>query len=546
MTQLTSKPHFRIRQARTRQSAERYASDSYPPLVSVPTEPDPAEKTGEHRAPSATSLHGNGAPDASLDSNGSAEHIHRSAHQPAISHRLLPTVRATAAFRPDTGGIGPINRPQQQFPQAETSGIASSPAQSRSNEPQLAPGLPAQTSMTPHSVATGKLGEDHETPYVGEILRIQDQIVRRRQRRLLAFYARVTIFIGLPTVLAAIYYAFVATPMYTTRAVFEIHQSGVPQSQAGLGGLFSGSGLTASQDAVAVQEFLTSMDAMVRLDDREGFREHFSDERIDFMQRLPPGATRNDLYRLFGRMVTVGHDPTEGVLRMDVTAADPEVAARFSKVLLALAEERVDERTRPLREDQMQAASQIVIEAESNMRDAQQRVLGLQERLGVLDPASESSSIMSQISTFEVQLNEKRLERLQLLDNAAPNAARLFGVEGDIARLEALVDDLRRQLTDVEGRPGSLAQIASELSMAQLDLETRKLMMQEALTVLESARTDTVRQARYVALSVRPIVPDEPTQPRAIENTLITFFVFSGVYLMASLTVSILREQLVA
>ena len=36
--------------------------------------------------------------------------------------------------------------------------------------------------------------------------------------------------------------------------------------------------------------------------------------------------------------------------------------------------------------------------------------------------------------------------------------------------------------------------------------------------------------------------PDAPSYPRAFEDTLLAFLIFSGIYLMVSLTASILRE----
>ena len=37
-------------------------------------------------------------------------------------------------------------------------------------------------------------------------------------------------------------------------------------------------------------------------------------------------------------------------------------------------------------------------------------MLELQERMGVLDPVAESGMLMSQITTFDTQLREKRLQ----------------------------------------------------------------------------------------------------------------------------------------
>jgi capsular polysaccharide transport system permease protein len=54
------------------------------------------------------------------------------------------------------------------------------------------------------------------------------------------------------------------------------------------------------------------------------------------------------------------------------------------------------------------------------------------------------------------------------------------------------------------------------------------------------------RQTRYITIGVNPVAPDEPTYPRAAENTALAFTIFAGIYLMLSLTVSVLREQVTA
>ncbi|MEO1420950.1 MAG: capsule biosynthesis protein, partial [Pseudomonadota bacterium] len=218
----------------------------------------------------------------------------------------------------------------------------------------------------------------------------------------------------------------------------------------------------------------------------------------------------------------------------------------FSEALIGYAEEQVDQLTGRLREDQMRGATESFEDAESKMVAAQSRVLELQEQLGVLDPKSETASIMSQISTFEGQLAEKQLRLSQLLDNAAPNQARVSGVEGDISRLQTLVAQLRGQLTEERSGETSLARINAQLSMAEVDLQTRTAMMQESLSSLEAARIEANRQVRYLSLGVNPVSPDEPTYPRSFENTLVAFFIFSGIYLMLSLTVAVLREQVSA
>ena len=375
-----------------------------------------------------------------------------------------------------------------------------------------------------------------------EISAMQADIARRRRRKMWGLAGRLTAFVLLPTLLAGLYYTMIATPMYATQSEFVIQQADAPQS-GGMGGLFSGTGFATSQDSITVQSYLQSRDAMLRLDTDHDFIGHFSGPRIDILQRLDEDASNEAAYKVYKKRVSIGYDPTEGIIRMEVAAASPEKSREFSQALINYAEEQVDNLTQRLREDQMAGAVESFEDAESKMVAAQGRVLDIQEQLGVLDPASETSGLMTQITQFEVQLAEKRLQLDQLLDNSQPNEARVSGVRGDIDRLESLIADLRGQMTESNTGAGSLAAISGQLSMAQVDLETRTMMMQEALQQLESARVEANRQVRYLSLGVTPVPPDEPTYPKPFENTLLAFLIFAGIYLMVSLTVSILREQ---
>jgi capsular polysaccharide transport system permease protein len=377
-----------------------------------------------------------------------------------------------------------------------------------------------------------------------EIVAMQRDIVRRRRRRVVLLFTRLAFFVMLPTLLAGYYYFAMATKLYATRAEFVIQQADQPGG--GLGGLFSGTGMATSQDSITVQSYLQSRDAMLRLDAELGFKAHFSQDNIDPLQRLEPGATNEKAYKLYRRNVKIAYDPTEGIVKMEVIAADPQVSAQFSEALIRYAEAQVDQLTQRLREDQMKGARESYADAEAKVLAAQSRVLELQEQLGILDPVTESSMVMQQVATFEVQLQEKRLSLQQLLDNAQPNQARVDGVRGDIARLEALIAQLRSQLTQRNGTTTSLAAVTGQLRIADADLQTRQLMLSQAAQQLETARIEANKQVRYLSMGVRPVAPDEPTYPRALENTILAFLILGGIYLMLSLTASILREQVAA
>lgn len=460
----------------------------------------------------------------------------RMARRLAQKHGLGPTSDYDAVRLLRASGIDPFSRssvlelvvPDEDQPEPKKPASASTP-----------PKLPQKVE---HGATKNLPGApaDAATQRVHEIQKIQQDIAARRRRKLAFLGVRISAFVLIPTFVAFYYYAFVATPMYSTQSSFVIQQA---DAQTVGGGLLGGTALATNLDSIAAQEFLLSLEAMKRLDRDLGFKAHFSGDNVDRLQRLDENSTDAQAYKLFKRNVTVGFDPTEGILRLEVVAADPQVSAAFSEALISYAEENVDELTERKRTDQMSGALESFREAEEKMFAAQNRVLELQQQLGVLDPASETGMVMNQITTFEVQLAEKQLQLSQLLDNTRPNQARVSGVEGDIERLETLIGTLRAQLTEGEAGTRSLASITSQLRIAEVELETRTLMMQESLQQLESARIEANRQVRYLSVGVPPTPPDEAAYPRVFENTVLAFLVFAGIYLMASLTASILREQ---
>ncbi|MGY6534774.1 MAG: capsule biosynthesis protein [Pararhodobacter sp.] len=377
-----------------------------------------------------------------------------------------------------------------------------------------------------------------------EIAKIQRDIASRRRRRLALLAARLMVFVLLPTFLAGWYFYRVATPLYATHTDFVIQQADASNAgPPGLGGLFSGTGLATSQDSVTVQSYLQSREAMRRLDAEEGFKAHFQDTRIDPLRRLAMDASDEAAYRLYSRHVQISYDPTEGVVRMEVIAADPETSERFARALIRYAEEQVDRLTQRLRENQMRDAQASFERAEERTVEAQMRVLEMQERFQVLSSEVEVSLLTQQITTLEGQLNQERLSLEDLLANPRPNAARVAQAERRIAALEGQVTALRGSLTQGGAGSASLARVQREMIMAEADVQTRQLLLAQSLQQLEAARIEAARQVRYLSMGVSPIAPDEATYPRRFENTALAFLIFAGVYLMISMTVSILREQ---
>ncbi len=399
-----------------------------------------------------------------------------------------------------------------------------------------------QTVQRKQTLPSTELGQDNPAERrASEIRRIQKDIAKRRRRNMASLFGRLAIFVMLPTIAAGYYFYVMATPMYGTKSEFVIQQAESAGSSGGLGGLFSGTGLATQTDSTTVQSYMTSREAFIRLDEDHGFTEHFSDPEIDGLQRLAEGASREDAYGVFQDHVQIGYDPTEGILKMEVIAADPFKSQEFSEALISYAEEQVDQLTIRVREDQMDGARINYEAAVERRAEALAALVAIQEEVQQGDPVTEAAALQQRITTLQIELDQERLNLASLLENRRPNESQVNSVETQISLLENQIGLLRGQLSGGDG--GSLVSNNARLRQAEENYQFELLNVQASLATMDSARIEANRQVRYMSISVAPIAPDEATYPKSFENTLLAFLIFSGIYLMISLTASILREQ---
>lgn len=468
----------------------------------------------------------------------------RMARRMAIKNGLKPTSDFDAVRLLRAKGIDPFQHSNiidllandANKAQGEDSSEGQMGPQKISKKIQLPQTIPVGT---PNLPATELSPADRR---VQDIRKIQRNIGKRRRNKLLLLATRLLFFVFFPTFFAGYYYYVVATPMYKTESEFLILTAdGSGAAAGGLAGLLP-SQFATGQDSVATQSYLQSKDAMLRLDADVGFRAHFGQDWIDPIQRLHSDSSNETAFKLYKKYIKLGYDPTEGVIRMEVSTAAPELSASFSRKLIEYAEERVDELSRRKREDAVVTANKGLVNATESRRAAQKRLVDLQEG-SILDPIGEIAGIRALINSVELRLQAKQLDLNIQMSNARPNQTRVSALRSEIAVYQEELNKQNARLNQASDGQASLAELTSDIQMAQADLATADMVLQAALQNKRLSEIEANKQVRYLTVSVRPVASQDPSYPRAFENTVLAFLIFSGIYLMLSLTASILREQ---
>ncbi|WP_390910909.1 capsule biosynthesis protein [Pseudosulfitobacter sp. SM2401] len=509
-----------------------------------PAAPQPQARTGE--VSSAAQVAGETDIDA-IRREGLTGRQLRMARRVAQKHNLAPTSDFDAVRLLREAGIDPFQRSNmlelvvppaggehREGAPPEMLGQLT-PTQAGAGRVQLPQTVPAGRETLPSTEISPAERRSRE------ITEIQRDISRRRRKKMGLLLVRLAFFVMMPTLLAGYYFYAIATPMYATESDFLIISNEGSGGTSPFGGILPPQ-FSTGPDAIAVQGYLQSKDAMIRLNNDAGFKDHFTQEWIDPIQRLTPDPTNEEAFKLYKKNVKIGYDPTEGMIRMEVVAADPNVATDYARNLISYASERINNISQGQRDDGMRDAIIAFDKAKQDRLEAQEKLIRLKNENGA-DPEAVIAAYRAQITNYETSLIEKELELAALLDNSRPNQAKVDGARGDIRRLNATLLTLNNRL-NLPGADGlSLAQQAVAQQLAQADLANADANLQLANGSMEQARTEANRQVRYLNVAVEPVASEEPSYPRSFENTILAFLIFAGIYLMISLTASILREQ---
>ena len=338
--------------------------------------------------------------------------------------------------------------------------------------------------------------------------------------RLGAFLASLNIWfwaiVGLPTLVAAVYFFGIASDLYTSEAEFVVH--GPSKGAVGaIGALLSGSaGSPVSDDTYAVHDYLLSRDAVRRLDDEENLRAILSRPNADMISRFPGiRFWRKDFEALFdayARFVTVTIDSTSGISTLTVKAYRPEDSEKLAQALLKFSEQLINTLNDRARHDSLAVFRREVDATEKRIAGIQSDLTAYRIKEKMLDPKSAAMGPIELLAQMNAQLANAKSQLTEVTKNSPQSP--------QIPYLKTRIASLERQIADQHGKiSGDSNSLAS--SMGEYErLDVQKLLAEKELasayTSLESARLEAQRQQLYLETIAKPNLADYPLYPKRV------------------------------
>jgi len=339
----------------------------------------------------------------------------------------------------------------------------------------------------------------------------------RASRRIRQLFGSLNIWfwaiVGLPTLVAGVYYFALASDLYLSEAKFIVRSPKQVQTSS-IGALIQSTGLArAVDDTAVVEDFIMSRDAVRKLEQRNDLRAIFGRPEGDFVTRFPGILRRSDfeaLFRRYDHFVSVETDHTSGVTALRVKAYRPEDAQTIATALLNYSEQLVNELNERARTDAVSTAEHEVDRAQAQISRIQDQLTAYRVKQNMLDPKSASTGVLELIGQMRAAQAAARQQLGELLKNS-PSSPQIPVVQTRIDSLDKLITEERAKLS---GETNSVVLTLTEYERLTLDRELGEKVLASAFTSLEAARLEAQRQQLYIETIAEPNLADYPLYPK--------------------------------
>ncbi|MEG8221001.1 hypothetical protein OSJ57_10250 [Sphingomonas sp. HH69] len=350
------------------------------------------------------------------------------------------------------------------------------------------------------------------------------------------------IFVIIPTILAAIYFGFIASDVYVSQSHFVVRTEKKEQA-FGIDSLITGASRSGASDEIyAVEEYMNSRDALRNLNRDKLVTNAYSRSDINFFNRFGSsftGTSNEELYKYMQSRVTATYDGSKSVTTLFVRAYTPQDAQRINERLLQQGEALVNKLNSRGRNDLIRYAEGEVEEAKERAAQSAEALSNFRNRGGIVDPEKQASVQIQLVSKLQDEMIAAQTQLDELRQFAADNP--------QVPVLQQRVASIRRQMGQemgkIAGGQQSLAGKTPGYERLSLQNEFAIKQLSVALASLESAKNEARRQQIYIERIAQPSLPDNAAEPKRLKGILSTFILGLVLYGVFTLLFAGIKEH---
>ena len=390
-----------------------------------------------------------------------------------------------------------------------------------------------------------RLNDIRKKPAAQQAFVVLKTLFRRKGRRSRILAA----FVFGPTLLIAFYLFFLHSAMYVSTANFALRAGdGTDISPASMNPMLAGVSTT-TLDAFILQSYILTTDMQEKVEEKIGWRAHFSDHSKDVYSRLKTEPTREELLEYWQWMVSAHYSLDKSIISVEVKAYTPEMAKKINDAILEFSEELVNQINARAHQDALQLARREVTMAEERHFRSLEALQKFRDDKELLDPQITAQSLERIVAGLESEAVSIQSELAATLSVMQKNSPKVITLQN---RLQAVQDQIAKEksrLAGLDAPPqgkqgadplsslfGSYAHLVSEEKFAQ------ELLL-KAMEAAENARVRAIAQSRYIVAFQPPTLPEESLYPSPLLFTALSFLFLLVVVGISALIIAAIADH---
>ncbi|WP_230958201.1 lipopolysaccharide biosynthesis protein [Burkholderia territorii] len=329
-------------------------------------------------------------------------------------------------------------------------------------------------------------------------------------------YRLPVILIAIPLLVCGLYLGLISRSRYVSESEVLVKDAGRSVT-AGLNiqALLGGAGdATARDDAIVLKEYIESPDMLAKVDARLNLKQAFGTVGLDWLNRLSPHATREEMLRFYLRRLTVSIDEKAGILTIRTQGMSPEFARQFNRILLAESESFLNEMSHRVARNDMQFAREEIDRSYDEVKSARDSVIAFENKTGMLDPTASAEAGGRMVAEMQVKQAELEAELRNLLTYMNEDAPPVVAKRNALSSLTAQIA-LEKTKLSAPG-DGKMNRTAAQYAELKARLQFATDLYKVSLSTFEKARVESAHKAKSLSVIVMPNLPEEAEYPRRL------------------------------
>ena len=341
----------------------------------------------------------------------------------------------------------------------------------------------------------------------------------RRSERLarLLQIATFIAFVGIPTLVATVYFGFVAADQFTSEARFTV-RGGMPPGLEGSGSLANEPTAMIIQDTQVIMNYITSRAVVDELDKSIGLAKMYQNPDVDYFSRLGKNKPIEKIVKYWTRHVDMKVEMPAGIVVMTVRAFTPADATTIANAALLSSETLVNRLNDQMRSDALELARKERERAQSRLADARAELEKSRNSEGILSAKDASQGLNDLLTQVRGQLLKSQQNYDSLRRYMTVGSPQLRNLQTKIDAGTKQVAQLQAQMTSMQvggdNAAKPLSGSMSRLDYAVLNNEIAEKIYAGALAALERATVANETKLMYITTFVKPVEAQEAKYPR--------------------------------